>query len=212
MTGNSKIRSKNVFYHLIIFIFRLVIFLDTRTAQGLIEEHPTHFKDELVFFTSAYLQPRRNLTNQKPRKSDNLTGRKKSDFCVKNPEISQGVKRKSSPGPIGPIGSPKRSAPNWDNQSELSFKLRRQNAEFEKTGSPQPDFMIQIQSKFLDIYSEGEIQVFPFGSMELRVPIIDPIDRSSINVFSRDFSNYANRCALNYNSFAASAGRFSCAY
>ena len=194
--------------------------MDPRTAQGLIEEHPSHFKDELVFFTSAYLQPRRNLTNQKTRKFE-ISRRKSEANGIESP---QGVKRKSSPGPIGSAGSPKRLTPNWVSESDFNAKLAQQNAEFEKVRSPEPNFGRFSQpsspgsgkslnsSVFEELHPECEkIQIFQFGSMQLRVPITTQLDRSSM--IGADFCDFnRSRCATYRDSFAASSGQFSCAY
>ena len=56
-------------------------------AAKLIEEHPTHYKKELAFITSAYLQPRRNLHGavwKNDKKSPKSTRNQPSPVSPKN--------------------------------------------------------------------------------------------------------------------------------
>ncbi|CAG5085595.1 Oidioi.mRNA.OKI2018_I69.PAR.g10937.t1.cds [Oikopleura dioica] len=120
--------------------YGIVTFADSQVAQMLIEDHPICFKEDHIFITSAYLQPRRNISSWKQNNAKRTSPPRVSSYNSSHNRQSR-LMPSSYPAPISPptptraqpkpISPPSSAASSWqmpkprfaDNLSDLSRRL-----------------------------------------------------------------------------------------
>lgn len=121
--------------------YGIVTFADSQVAQMLIEDHPICFKEDNIFITSAYLQPRRNISSWKNNHGNNGSYAKRSSpprvssYNSSRQRTSNSYTAPISPPTSIPVSKPKPISPpshsSWqmpkprfaDNLTELSRRL-----------------------------------------------------------------------------------------